>query len=63
MSPLVPLLLDGVKAGMCEKGSERVDYGAFADIVWAYQHIQSRLKFQLGVTQFSEVFDRQLSDT
>jgi hypothetical protein len=45
-----------------EKGPKRVDYGAFAHIVWAYQHIQSLLKFQLGVTQFAKVLDRQLSE-
>ena len=33
-----------------EKGPKRIHYSAFANIVWTYQHIQPRLKFQLGVT-------------
>ncbi|MNJ57265.1 hypothetical protein D3C77_528490 [compost metagenome] len=45
-----------------EKRPERIHYRAFAYVVWPYQHIQTRLKFQRGFAQLAEVLDGQLSE-
>jgi len=47
----------------CEKRSKRIHDRAFAYVVRSYQYIQTRLKFQLGITRLAKVLDGQLSET
>jgi len=44
-----------------QEGPESIHYGAFSHVVWADENIQSRLEFQLGVTQLAEVFYGEFS--